>query len=71
MRQQPIQTEPILLRGEEVAHALQVSRAKAYRMMQRGTIPVVRIPGGKAVRVPRVALLQWINEQTRRPEVSV
>ena len=54
-----------LLRGGEVAELIGCSRAMAYRLMQRGTIPVVRIPGGKTVRVPREALLLWIKDNTR------
>src|ERR1035437_8753547 len=54
-----------LLRGAEVAEMIGCSRAMAYRLMQRGTIPVVRIPGGKTVRVPRESLLQWIKVNTR------
>ena len=54
-----------LLRGAEVAEMIGCSRAMAYRLMQRGTIPVVRIPGGKTVRVPREAFLEWIKENTR------
>ena len=54
-----------LLRGAEVAEVIGCSRAMAYRLMQRGTIPVVRIPGGKTVRVPRESLLEWIKVNTR------
>ncbi len=54
-----------LLRGSEVAELIGCSRAMAYRLMKRGTIPVVRIPGGKTVRVPREALLGWIRDNTR------
>jgi hypothetical protein len=35
--------------------------------MQRGDITVVRMPGGKAVRVPREALLEWIKSNTQAP----
>lgn len=38
-----------LLKAKEVAEILQVSRSMAYRMMQRGEIPTVRV--GSAVRV--------------------
>jgi len=38
-----------LLRAKEVAEILQISRAMAYTLMQRGEIPTVRI--GKARRV--------------------
>jgi excisionase family DNA binding protein len=53
-----------LLRGGEVAEVIGCSRAMAYRLMQRGTIPVVRIPGGKTVRVPQGALAEWIRKNT-------
>src|SRR5450759_3447706 len=54
-----------LLRGAEVAEVIGCSRAMAYRLMQRGTIPVVRTPGGKTGRVRRESLLQWIKSNTR------
>ena len=60
--------EPLLLRGGEVAELLGCSRAMAYRMMSRGDIPVVRMPGGKSVRVPRAALLEWIRAHTDSAE---
>ena len=47
---------------EEVAELLGISRAKAYRLMQHRSIPVVMF--GKAVRVPRAALLKVIEERT-------
>jgi excisionase family DNA binding protein len=59
-----------LLRGAEVAEVIGCSRAMAYRLMQRGTIPVVRIPGGKTVRVPRGALQEWIRDNTRAGAVA-
>ena len=57
--------EPLLLRGQEVAELIGCSRALAYRLMQRGVIPTVRIPGGKTVRVPRRALVEWITANTQ------
>jgi excisionase family DNA binding protein len=56
--------EPLLLRGTEVAELIGCSRALAYRLMQRGVIPVVRVPGGKTVRVPAEALREWIKANT-------
>ena len=52
----------LLLRGNEVARRLGVSRAMAYRMMQDGTLPVVRI--GRAVRVPTEELRGWVSRNT-------
>ncbi len=40
-----------LLKPAEVAQILQISRAKAYQLLQRGEIPTVRI--GTIVRVKR------------------
>ena len=63
-------SESLLMRGTEVAQMLGCSRALAYRMMQTGTLPVIRLRGGRAVRVPRQALLAWIEQNTDRPEVA-
>ena len=52
----------LLLRGREVAHELGISRALAYRLMQDGTLPVVRI--GRAVRVPFHGLKRWVDRNT-------
>jgi excisionase family DNA binding protein len=56
--------ERLLLRGEEVAELLNISRALAYRWMAAGILPVVRVPGGRSVRVPQRALLNWIETNT-------
>jgi len=58
--------ERILLRGREVAELLGISRALAFRWMQRGVLPIVRMPGSRTVRVPREALLKFIEERTTR-----
>ena len=52
----------LLLRGPEVADSLGISRALAYRWMQTGVLPVVRVNG--SVRVPRMALLRWVESNT-------
>jgi excisionase family DNA binding protein len=67
LKTQTLQREPLLLRGGEVAELIGCSRALAYRLMQRGVIPTVRIPGGKSVRVPREALIEWITANTTFP----
>ena len=65
MEQKDLRTpDRLLLRGLEVAQMMGCSRALAYRLMQRGVLPVVRIPGGKTVRVPREALEAWIRKNT-------
>ncbi len=54
--------QALLLRGVEVADALGISRALAYRWMQSGILPTVRVNG--TVRVPRDLLLNWIKSNT-------
>ena len=55
----------LLLRGGEVASVLGISRALAFRWMQDGTLPTVRIAGARTVRVPEDALREWIRANTR------
>lgn len=55
--------KPLLLRGPEVAIELGISRALAYRWMQNGTLPTVRV--SRSVRVPHDGLLHWIAQNTR------
>lgn len=52
----------LLLRGVEVAEALGISRALAYRWMQTGVLPVVRI--NRSVRVPVESLEEWVRTNT-------
>ncbi|MGH7883446.1 MAG: helix-turn-helix domain-containing protein [Candidatus Dormibacteraceae bacterium] len=51
-----------LLRSEEVARILGVSRTKAYEMMASGRLPVVRFD--RTVRVPMGRLREWIANRT-------
>lgn len=53
-----------MLRGGEVARLLGISRALAFRWMQTGVLPTIRVPGARTVRVPRGALLKWIEQGT-------
>jgi excisionase family DNA binding protein len=54
----------LLLRGPEVAEALGISRALAYRWMQNGVLPTVRV--SRSVRVPHEGLLRWIEHNTNQ-----
>jgi excisionase family DNA binding protein len=62
MNQNIIERKPLLLRGPEVAEALGISRALAYRWMQTGVLPTVRV--SRSVRVPHEGLLHWIRQNT-------
>jgi excisionase family DNA binding protein len=63
---QTSESNQLLLRGGEVARELGISRALAFRWMQNGTLPVVRVPGARTVRVPRAALMAWIERRTQQ-----
>ena len=58
---------PWLLDSRNVSRLLGIGRSKAFQMMLRAELPVVRI--GRCVRVPRSALVIWISNQLAiRPE---
>ena len=50
--------EPLLLRIDDAAQRLSISRATMYRLIQRGEMPIVRI--GSAVRVRAIELDLWV-----------
>jgi excisionase family DNA binding protein len=58
-----------LLKPAEVAEILQVSKAYAYVLMNRGEIPLVRI--GKIVRVRLEDLERYIKEKTAQNEAPI
>ncbi len=59
---------PLLLRIDEVADRLTVSRATTYRLIQRGLIPTVHI--GTAVRVPEGTLSRSSGPSTSGGEAG-
>jgi excisionase family DNA binding protein len=54
--------ERLLLRAEEVAELLGVGRSKVWGMIWARQLPIVRM--GRAVRVPRRELDEWVRERT-------
>ena len=52
----------------EAAEALGVSRSRCYELIKEGGIPSMRI--GTAVRVPRVALEQWVASRVKAHEAD-
>ncbi len=56
----------MLLKAEQGAKLLNVSRSKFFAMMQRNEVPgVVRF--GRSVRVSRAALERWVRERSGEP----
>lgn len=63
MSNQDVITEICLLKGNDVARLLNISRAFAYQLMRQGEIPTVKI--GNAVRVRKEDLLAYIDHNRR------
>jgi excisionase family DNA binding protein len=63
------QTAPdsLLLRPAEAAALLGISRAKMYRLMQRGEFAGVTVQVGASTRFSRRALEAWVAAQTDAP----
>ena len=53
-------TEPLVLRVEQVAELLSCSKSQVYTLIRAGEIPSVRL-GKSGVRVPKAQLIAWIN----------
>jgi excisionase family DNA binding protein len=53
--------EPLLVRVEEAARILSLSRSTIYEMMDAGELPSVR--RGTARRIPVAALREWVARQ--------
>lgn len=59
---QPAPQTPLLVRVEEAARLLSLSRSTVYAMVQKGDIPSVKC--GSARRIAVTAIEQWIREHT-------
>jgi len=51
----------LLIDSRELARLLGIGRTKAFELMARGEVPVVRI--GRCVRVSRAALQTWVAKR--------
>jgi excisionase family DNA binding protein len=51
----------LLLRPQEAAESLGISRAKVYALLADGTLPRVKV--GSSIRVPLAALEQWVVDR--------
>jgi excisionase family DNA binding protein len=54
-----LEEHAVLLRLEEVARMLQVSRSRAYQLAATGVLPVIRL-GRRQLRVSKAALDGWV-----------
>lgn len=59
-------SEGLLLTIPEAAEALRLGVSTVKLMVRRGELPVVRC--GRAVRVPRTALREWVAQRTERSD---
>ena len=50
----------------EVAEILKISKSQAYRLVQHGEIPCIRI-GKKSVRIAESDLQEWLLENRHHP----
>lgn len=58
-----IDEQPMLLSVPEAARMLRIGTTLAYELIGHGDLPHVRL--GRALRVPRRALEEWIAANTR------
>jgi len=56
----PIPTK-LLLRPEEAASVMGVSRSRIYELMRQGSLPRIHI--GRSVRIPTQAVQAWVTLQ--------
>ena len=54
--------QKLLLRVEEAAKLLGLSRSKTYMLAAEGELPTIRI-GRRSTRVPLAALRQWVRQK--------
>jgi excisionase family DNA binding protein len=52
---------PEIMTIEQVQQFLGISRPKAYELANMATFPAVRL--GRVIRVPKLALLRWLDRQ--------
>jgi excisionase family DNA binding protein len=52
---------PVMLTVKDTERVLQLSRGMTYRVINTQGFPVIRF--GRAIRIPREALILWIEQQ--------
>jgi excisionase family DNA binding protein len=64
-------TTRALLKPDEVAVELRISRAKVYELLASGELPSIKV--GSSIRVPSALLRTWIEDRlvaSRDPEAA-
>jgi excisionase family DNA binding protein len=56
---------PEVLRIEEVAKVLRISRSSAYSLAHSQNFPVINPLGGKSMRIPKDAFIKWLESHTQ------
>lgn len=51
--------DPVLMTPRELGQLLRLGRNKTYELLASGELPIIRF--GRAIRVPRTAVLTWID----------
>ena len=54
---------PVMLNADQLAQALNISRAGAYQLMHSSSFPTVLI--GKRMLVPKEHLLRWLDQKVQ------
>lgn len=60
-----LQDLPDILRVEEVAAVLRLSRSAAYELAHKEGFPVINPLGGKSMRIPKSAFIEWLENHTK------
>jgi len=60
---------PVLLKFDEAARLLRISRSRMYELVARGEVPGL-VTFGRSRRISRVALERWIAEQVYDPDAA-
>jgi excisionase family DNA binding protein len=55
--------DKLLLKPTEVAEMLRIGRSLVYTMLATGELPSIRV--GHCIRVPKISLEKWINDQEK------
>ena len=64
MSREPFETMPDVMNAQQLAQALQISKAGAYNLLSSPDFPTLRIGGGKLVM--KSELMEWLKSRTNR-----